>query len=87
LAQSAGPKKCRVLRFFEFFLLFGHQKMDEISPKRCGNATKQVILQAFVGEESGVSVRYFKSALAVVLSKIKKGDIVERNNYNVKGAN
>ena len=48
--------------------------MNEISPKRCGNATKQVFLHAFVGEASGVSVSGV-SALAVVLSKIKKGHL------------
>ena len=49
--------------------------MESSSKKRRGDATKQVILHVFVGGESGVQQGFFKSALAVVLSKIKKGDI------------
>jgi len=39
--------------------------MGEILPKRCGNATKLVILHAFVGEESGVSVILDRFVLAL----------------------
>ena len=58
-----------------FFSPVATEQMESSSKKRRGDATKQVILHVFVGGESGVQQGHFKHALAVVLSRFKKGDI------------